>query len=103
MWGNLFKPLRVLVVDDNADTAYSLAILVRLWGHEALMAADGAEALAASRLHRPDAILLDIGLPRINGYDVAQYLRSHAELGRPLLIAITGYGRNEDRTRALEI
>src|SRR4051794_21065922 len=102
MWGSTPRSLRILVVDDNLDAAISLASLVQLWGHEAFLAHDGPAALAAARQHRPDVILLDIGLPKINGYEVAHYLRSHPELGRPLIIAVTGYSQPKDRCRALE-
>src|SRR5262249_9766870 len=86
----------------NLDAAISLASLVQLWGHQAYLAHDGPAALAAARQHRPDAILLDIGLPRINGYDVAQYLRCHPELGRPLIVAVTAYSQPKDRCPAVE-
>jgi len=102
MWGTARKSHRILVVDDNVDGAISLASLVQLWGHEAFLAHDGPGALAAARQHRPDVILLDIGLPKINGYEVAQYLRCHPELGRPLIIAVTGYSQPRDHCRALE-
>jgi CheY-like chemotaxis protein len=93
---------RVLVVDDCADTAESLAMLVRLWGHEVWAAHDGPSALAAAEAHRPEVILLDIGLPGMSGHEVARQLRT-LMAGRPLLlVAITGFGREQDRQRSRE-
>jgi len=102
MWGTAPKSLRILVVDDNIDGAISLASLVQLWGHEAFLAHDGPGPLAAARQQRPEVVLLDIGLLKIDGYEVAQYLRCHPELGRPLIIAVTGYSLPKDRCRALQ-
>lgn len=94
--------LRVLVVEDDADFAGILAILLGIYGHEARVAANGPAALKEARERPPDVVLLDIGLPRMDGYEVARRL---AELGgekRPLLIAVTGYGREADRRRSAE-
>jgi CheY-like chemotaxis protein len=91
----------VLVVDDNVDAAESTATLLTLWGHDARVVHDGETAIELAHELRPDAVLLDIGLPGRNGYEVASELR-HL-IGRdPLLIAMTGYGQAEDRARALE-
>jgi two-component system CheB/CheR fusion protein len=91
---------RVLVVDDNRDAAESLAVLLRAAGHQVETANDGNAALAAARRFVPTAVLLDIGLPGMDGYEVARQLRR--EPGRPpLLVAITGYGQEEDRRQAL--
>ena len=90
----------MLVVDDNEDAAESLAVLLRMRGHEVWVAHDGPSALEAVRECSPEAVLLDIGLPGMSGYDVARELR--AAQGRPLLIALTGYGQREDRERARE-
>jgi CheY-like chemotaxis protein/two-component sensor histidine kinase len=90
---------RILVVDDNQDSAESLAVLLRMRGHDVRIAHDGPAALAAARDHGPEAVLLDIGLPGMSGYDVARALRT-AEGARPLLVALTGYGQREDRQRA---
>ena len=92
---------RVLVVDDNVPAAESLAMLVRLSGHEARVVHDGTAALALAPEFRPDVVLLDIGLPGMDGYEVARRLRSVP--GTPpslLLIAVTGYGREDDRLRS---
>jgi PAS domain S-box-containing protein len=91
---------RVLVVDDNADSAGTMAVLLRLWGHEARSAEDGEAALAIAKEFRPEAVLLDIGLPQIDGYEVARRLRALPELEGVLLIAMTGYGQEQDRRRA---
>ena len=81
---------RVLVVDDNADVAESLALLLGLWGHEARVAYDGPAALRLAREHRPDVVLLDLGLPGLSGHAVAQRLRQEPDLARTLLVAVTG-------------
>jgi signal transduction histidine kinase/integral membrane sensor domain MASE1/CheY-like chemotaxis protein len=94
---------RVLVVDDNADSAESLAILLQTQGHDVRMAHDGLSALAAAREHRPELVLLDIGLPAgMDGYEVAQRLRPEAGLERAVIVAVTGYGQEEDRRRAAD-
>jgi hypothetical protein len=91
-------PHRVLVVDDNVDSATSLTMLLQTMGFEAESAHDGMEALEAVERLAPDTVLLDIGLPRLNGYEVARRLRERG--GRQLLIALTGWGQEEDRERA---
>jgi hypothetical protein len=91
---------RVLVVDDNVDSATSLMMLLQAMGHEVEGAHDGLEALAAAQRFAPDTVLLDIGLPRLNGYEVARRLRSEAAGRSYLLVALTGWGQEEDRTRA---
>jgi CheY-like chemotaxis protein len=96
------RPLRVLVVEDYADAATTLAALVRLWGHEAHVALDGPAALLAVQVRPPDAVLLDIGLPGMDGYEVARRLRAHLP-AKPLLIAVTGYGQDADRQRSAEV
>jgi PAS domain S-box-containing protein len=94
--------LRVLVVDDNVDAEQSLSLLIRLEGHEVRAAHAGQEALQQARAFRPQVVLLDIGLPGMNGYDVARQLRSSPETADVVLVAITGYGQAEDREQALE-
>jgi PAS domain S-box-containing protein len=91
---------RVLVVDDNADAAESLAVLLRLDGHEVCTAHDGAAALETARGFRPEVVVLDIGLPRMDGYQVARRLRAEVGLTEALVVALTGYGQEEDRRRA---
>ncbi|HET9472143.1 MAG TPA: response regulator, partial [Usitatibacter sp.] len=92
----------VLVVDDNDDAASSMAMLLRLMGHEVSIEHDGESALARVASERPDIILLDIGLPGMSGYEVAERLRK-APAGRAAkLYALTGYGQDEDRRRSAE-
>ncbi len=93
-------PRRVLVVDDNADAVASLAELLRLDGHEVREATDGREALAQADEFRPEVVLLDLGLPGLDGWEVAKALRRRAGGGRALLVAISGYGRSDDRARS---
>jgi PAS domain S-box-containing protein len=91
---------RILVVDDNADVARGMSILLKLLNHEVWIAYDGPSGLEAARGHRPDVVLLDIGLPGMDGYQVAEQLRRE-DFGKSLLlIAVTGYGHEEDRQRA---
>ena len=91
---------RVLVVDDNRDALETLILLLELWGYEVHGAPDGETALALAREHRPAAVLLDIGLPRMSGYEVAQRLREIPGLADVLLIAVTGYGQEDERRRS---
>jgi two-component system CheB/CheR fusion protein len=94
---------RVLVVDDNVDAAESLAVVLRLTGHEARTAHSGAEALHAAGAFRPEAVLLDLGLPGgLSGYELAPRLRQLPGLGGALLVALTGLGQEEDRRRSQE-
>jgi signal transduction histidine kinase/ActR/RegA family two-component response regulator len=95
-------PCRVLLVDDNVDGTSVLARLLRQSGHQVDVALDGATALQTARDHRPDVVLLDIGLPGMDGYEVAKRLRAQEGLGEVALVALTGYGQEEDRLRAAE-
>jgi two-component system CheB/CheR fusion protein len=95
------RPKRVVVVDDNRDGAESLAMLLRLWGHDVLVAHDGPTALVKVKEERPDVVLLDIGLPGMDGYQVARRLREHGS-GRPVLVALTGFGHEDARRRSRE-
>jgi DNA-binding response OmpR family regulator len=92
---------RILVVDDNADAADSLAMLLQVRGDEVRVAYDGEEALAAELDFRPEVVLLDIGMPKLSGYEVARRIRDARGPG-VLIIAITGWGQDEDRQRAHE-
>jgi PAS domain S-box-containing protein len=96
------RVLRVLVVEDNADAAESLAELVRMLGHEVEVAYDGPSAIAKATAVSPDLVLCDIGLPGMNGYDVARALRSNPKLRSTRLVAVTGYAQPEDVERATE-
>ena len=91
---------RILVVDDNRDSADSLAMLLRLVGHDVRTAHDGRQALVVAATYRPDLVLLDIGLPGMDGFAVARHLRSQPELAGVVLVALTGYGSDEDRRQA---
>jgi signal transduction histidine kinase/CheY-like chemotaxis protein len=93
---------RVLVVDDNADSADSLALLLRLSGHLVETAHDGEEAIDSAERFQPDAILLDLGMPRLNGYEVCKRIRMRPWARGVLLIAQTGWGQAQDRARTLE-
>ena len=96
------SPRRIVVADDNEDSAESFAILLSFSGHEVRIAHDGAAALDAVRAFRPDVAFLDIGMPGLTGYEVAQAVRAEP-WGREIkLIAVTGWGQNEDKRRALE-
>jgi signal transduction histidine kinase/DNA-binding response OmpR family regulator len=94
-------PSRILVVDDNVDSARSLAKLLKLSGHDLHVAHDGPGALEAVRSVRPEIVLLDIGLPGMNGFDVARAIRRETP-ERMLLVALTGYGQESDRVRSRE-
>jgi CheY-like chemotaxis protein len=92
---------RVLVVDDNADAANSLVELLRLEGHAAEAAFTARSGLDRFQVYAPEVVLLDIGLPEIDGYEVARTIRRGTSSTRVKLIALTGYGQAEDRERAL--
>jgi len=94
--------LRVLVVDDNVDTAESLTMLLKLYGHEVWPAHTGPKALEVAQAEQPDVILLDIGLPGMDGYEVARHLREQQGMEGATLIAMTGYGQEADRRRSAE-
>lgn len=94
------RSVRALIVDDNVDAAASLSLLLQLGGHITRLAHDGREALDLVREFKPDIVLLDIGLPGINGYEVARAIRRMPELGSALLVAITGWGAAEDRLQS---
>jgi CheY-like chemotaxis protein len=91
----------VLVVDDNVDAALSLAHLLRAQGHEVSIAHDGAQALALAAQRAPQVVLLDVGLPGMDGYELARRLRQFDTLGKARLIAVTGYGQQRDRDASL--
>jgi PAS domain S-box-containing protein len=98
----LARGLRVLVVEDNVDAAESLAALLRLWGHNVHVVHDGLEAVYEAHRQHPEVVLLDIGLPGLDGYQVAKRLREDAEMDGALLVAMTGYGQPDDRRRSRE-
>jgi CheY-like chemotaxis protein/two-component sensor histidine kinase len=94
--------VNVLVVDDQPDLADCVALLVDTLGHRARAVYGGAEALAAGRAEGPDLMLVDIGMPGMTGYDLARQVRRDPSLSKVRLVALTGYGRDEDRARVLE-
>ena len=94
--------LKVLVVEDNADSAYSEAMLLRLLGHEVEVAQDGATALAMAQRHAPDVVLLDIGLPGLDGWALAKLLQDQAVGKKPFFIAITGFCQKDDLRHSAE-
>jgi len=91
------QPLRILIVDDCHDTTDSLATLVKCWGHEAHIAHTGPEALSLVEQRKPHVVLLDLGLPGMDGLEVARKLQAAQKVGGPLVIAVSGYGREEDK------
>jgi two-component system, sensor histidine kinase len=95
-------PLRVLVVEDSDDSREMLMALLRLWGHEAAEASDGETGLARCVDARPDVALIDVGLPGLDGYELARRIRALPGSRPVFLVAVTGYGRLEDQERAGE-
>ena len=94
--------LRMLVVDDNRDSVDSLATLLRLMGNDVHMAFDGVEAVHAAHTYKPDVMLLDVGLPLRNGYEVARLIRGEAWGRNMVLIALTGWGQEQVRKQSRE-
>lgn len=91
------SPFRILVVDDNVDSAISMAMLLRMSGNETRIAHDGEAALQMADSFKPDLVLLDIGLPKLDGYEVARRIRSQPWGVAMQLVAVTGWGQEEDR------
>jgi CheY-like chemotaxis protein len=98
----LARPMRLLVVDDNVDAAATLAMLLEACGYEVMVENDSLRALELAQRERPDAALLDIGLPEMDGNELARRLRADPRTRPALLVAITGYGQEQDRRAALE-
>ncbi len=96
------RSYRILVADDNRDSAHSLALLLKLMGHETHTAMDGIDALEKAEAIHPDVVLLDIGMPRLNGYDACRRIREQPWSRSMMLIAQTGWGQEEDRRRTEE-
>ncbi len=94
------RGFRILVVDDSVDTARGMVRLLKLLGNEAVTVHDGYAAIETARTFRPDFVLLDIGLPGMNGYEVARALRQDELLKKAVIIAVSGYGQEEDRRRS---
>jgi len=95
-------PRRVLIVDDNEDAANTMAMILKLEGHEIATAYSGVQALACMDEFKPEVVLLDIGLPGLDGFQVAKRIRAQAKYQRTRLLAMTGYGREADRQRTRE-
>jgi len=95
------RPRRVLIVDDNEDARRSLVMLVRSWGHQVADAADGRSAIACAMKFAPQTALVDIGMPGMNGYQLARHFRAMPSYADLQLVAMTGFGREEDRNAAL--
>jgi CheY-like chemotaxis protein len=93
---------RILIVDDNRDSADSLGMLLSMMGNKVYTAQDGLEAVGAAAAFRPDVVLLDIGLPKLNGYEACRRIREQEGGERMLLVALTGWGKEEDRQRSKE-
>jgi CheY-like chemotaxis protein len=91
---------RILIADDNRDAADTMGMLLELGGHEVIIAHSGNQALQLGREHRPDVVILDIGMPDLNGYDVARTARNEEWGKSAYLIALTGWGQAEDKERA---
>jgi DNA-binding response OmpR family regulator len=94
--------LRVLIVEDDEDTATSLATLLQMYGYEVELASNGPTACRAVQANAPDIVLLDIGLPKMDGWEVATQIREQSTWRRPLLVAITGFDADKDRLRSRE-
>ena len=97
------RRFKILVVDDNHDSALSLAMMLSIMGHDTRTAHDGESAVEVAESFQPEVILLDIGLPKLNGYEVAQRIRQQAWGASMYLIAVTGWGQDEDRQRSSEV
>ena len=92
----------MLIVDDNRDSADTMGMLQQMQGHEVRVAYDGQQGLSVAGEFTPDVILLDIGLPRMDGYEVARRLRQLPSLKDAFIVAMTGYGSESDRARSLD-
>jgi CheY-like chemotaxis protein len=91
---------RILVVEDNFDAAETLREMLLMWDHEVEVAHDGEEGIAKARTFQPDVVLCDIGLPVLDGYEVARQIRSDPELSSAFLVAVTGYASHDDARKA---
>jgi CheY-like chemotaxis protein len=93
-------PQRILIADDNADSAESMGMLLRLMGNDVRIASDGLEAVEQAAIFQPDIVLLDIGMPRLDGYEAARRIRKQAWSHDTLLVAVTGWGPSDDSEEA---
>ena len=94
--------LRILIVDDNRDIAITLSMLLQQLGHQTRTAFDGGQAIATARSFSPQVVLLDIGLPKLNGYEVCRWIRAQEGLSKVVVIAQTGWGQEESRRKTCE-
>lgn len=94
------RPLRILLADDDRDATLSLSTLLKLEGYEVRYVYDGGATLDAVREFEPDVVLIDIGMPKLSGYDVARYIREHCGKERPVLVALTGWKQASDKILA---
>ena len=101
--GAAHRRFKILVVDDNHDSALSMAMMLQIMGHETRTAHDGESAVSTAETFLPEVVLLDIGLPKLNGYEVAQRIRGQDWGQSMFLIAVTGWGQDEDRQRSSEV
>ena len=97
------RRFKILVVDDNPDSALSMAMMLSIMGHDTRTAHDGESAVTTAETFLPEVVLLDIGLPKLNGYEVAQRIREQPWGQSMFLIAVTGWGQDEDRQRSSEV
>ena len=97
------RRFRILVVDDNHDSALSMAMMLQIMGHDTRTAHEGESAVSTAETFLPEVVLLDIGLPKLNGYEVAQRIREKTWGQSMYLIAVTGWGQDEDRQRSSEV
>ena len=97
------RRFKILVVDDNHDSALSMAMMLQIMGHDTRTAHDGESAVSTAETFLPEVVLLDIGLPKLNGYEVAQRIREKTWGQAMYLIAVTGWGQDEDRQRSSEV
>ncbi len=93
---------RILIVEDNQDSAMSLKMLLEVLGHVVDVVHDGEGAIDAAAAHRPDVILMDIGLPGLSGYDAARRIRKECRDAPMLIVALTGWGQEQDRQRSVD-
>ncbi len=96
------SPRRILVVDDNRDIAESLGLLLKLEGHDMRIAYDGQHAVEVADIFEPEVVVLDIGMPHLNGHQTASELRKRAWAKNAIFIAVTGWGQPDDRRRSLD-
>jgi CheY-like chemotaxis protein len=98
----MYRPLRILLVDDDVDSADMFGMLLTSWGHEVVTRYDPHQAIDTAAAIHPDLVLLDIGMPRLNGYDTCKEIRHSCRDRAPVMVAISGFVKREDRARSRE-